>query len=426
MTERETTEALQTIDTALAEGRVTAADPTARELQELALVLTAGAPAPRSDFALAMDERLANGFKSARPPSDQARGERRYFFGDLAARLRAAALPSGPSFTGALAAALLVLAVVGVGVGVDQLRGGSADPSVTGTERAEPEVLPAPEPQVPQRQDSSPDAGSLEAAEPAIRELQAQADDAVSGLRGIGSRTDIAPLPPTKRGEALAEIDRRVERSAFMTLAAPADELPEVGSRIADVARRNQGFVLNSSLTTGEEGTRGGQFELRVPVERLDAALAQLADVGELRALTQDDRDVTAGFEVIEDRLDEAMAERRGLLRRLAAASTETEAAVLRRELRRANRAIEGLRDNQRRFDRRVSFAAISVTLEKDRPEASGSLARALDDAGSILVAIAGFTLRGLAVFLPLGLVALAAYAVARVVRRRRRESALE
>ena len=49
MTQPETDLAL--IDAALAEGRVTTADPAERELQELALALRADSPEPRPAFA---------------------------------------------------------------------------------------------------------------------------------------------------------------------------------------------------------------------------------------------------------------------------------------------------------------------------------------------------------------------------------------
>ena len=54
-----------------------------------------------------------------------------------------------------------------------------------------------------------------------------------------------------------------------------------------------------------------------------------------------------------------------------------------------------------------------------------GSFDDAVGDAGSLLVTVAGWIVRALAVALPLALLALAGWLVGRVVRRRQRESAL-
>jgi hypothetical protein len=57
---------LLAVDEALASGRPDAADPAARELQEIALALQADAPEPDSAFARRLDERVARGFERPR------------------------------------------------------------------------------------------------------------------------------------------------------------------------------------------------------------------------------------------------------------------------------------------------------------------------------------------------------------------------
>ena len=66
--------------------------------------------------------------------------------------------------------------------------------------------------------------------------------------------------------------------------------------------------------------------------------------------------------------------------------------------------------------------------LEKDGDGGGGgggSFDDALDDAGKLLVGVAGIIVRVLAVALPLGLIALLGWLAGRALQRRRRESAL-
>ena len=65
MTQPDTDLAL--IDAALAEDRVTSADPAERELQELALALRADSPEPRPAFADELGERVREGFPRTGP-----------------------------------------------------------------------------------------------------------------------------------------------------------------------------------------------------------------------------------------------------------------------------------------------------------------------------------------------------------------------
>src|SRR3954447_3452898 len=61
-----TSEDLLAVDEALASGRPDAADPGARELQELALALRADAPEPDPAFARRLDDRVARRFERPR------------------------------------------------------------------------------------------------------------------------------------------------------------------------------------------------------------------------------------------------------------------------------------------------------------------------------------------------------------------------
>lgn len=291
MDERETT---AVIDRTLAGEPVETGYPVEQELQELTLALAAEAPEPDATFAERLDERAAAGFPRERRGA-RARARRAGARLGLAARGGAsdARLPA-PERSGSLAAlrtrrgqligAAASLAIA-LAVGVS-LVGGDRD----GT--AEHADIPAAErPAV-----GSPSGGSVAGRRPgaagpgASSEAASDIGGPSQGAAARGSLLRSRRVPGSRAGApgfAPGEDDRRIERSASLTLASPAGRLDAVADDVATVTERHRGFVLRSSLATGRGGaTIGGDFELRIPAGRLQPALADLAALGQVRART--------------------------------------------------------------------------------------------------------------------------------------------
>lgn len=439
--------ALAVIDDALEQGRVTATNSEERELQELALAIQADSPEPDPAFAATLAERVSAGFphepspvaEGGRRAAERARGTLR----SAAGRLSGLRPRLTPRYAGGVAAVLLAVAVGGgiisqsVGTGGDTVVSTMA---VKPDQAAEPAIAPeaAPEMQADMPVRSGGGGGG---AEPQSLGKQ-RTSETLSGMSAAMPVEDgvagderelvIDPVDPgfpgggPKQNESLRQQDRQVERSAYITIGAPEDKLADAARGVADTARRHGGFVLSSSMTVGERTSGGGQFELRVPVDQLDATLDDLSDLGEVRSMTQDEQDVTASFESIEDEIRAAEAQRKSLLTRLENADTDLEAQAIRRQLRQANRRVNGLKADQSQLAKRVSYAAVSVTLQQGKSGAGGGTAQAFDDALAILTASLGIFLRVIAVLIPFGILAGVIWLVARSVKRRRRESALD
>jgi hypothetical protein len=380
MTPLDMNTALSAVDAALDSGAVAAADPEERRLQELALALTVEAPEAEPGFAASLDERVAAGFPRERRPRRPA--------GPALPRPKLAAL-------GVAASALLALAVV---VALD-VGGNGGTPS-----------------------DSS---------RPGASAPEARGEAAPRSNGGASSDVIVPPeLPTPDGGIAPGERARRIERSASLTLAAPADRLDSVADGIVSLVDRRRGFVLRSSLTTGDEGTTGGSFDLRVPSAQLQATLRDLSQLGDVRARTQSGQDVTKGFVSVRDRLRTARTERRGLLRRLERADSEREARAIRERLNLVSGEIRGLVGELRNLRERTDYAAVSVTLvEKDGDDGGATggsgTGDAVDDALGSLVGAFNIAVRILGVAIPLALVGALAWLAAALLRRRRREAAL-
>lgn len=395
--ERERAEdTLVTIDVALEAGAPTGEDERGRELGLLALDLRAGAPEPSTPFAADLERRVESGFaaersngSSAAPRRSRARARR----ADGGAILDRRAL-------GAFAAVLAAL-VLGGGVlaSVGGLSGGGGGFSAGG-DGAAPMIAP----------ESSGDSGD-------------------SSSRGASPTETTVPPSGEDLGFAPGEPQRRIERTASLTLAAPEDRIDAVSEGIVAATTRHRGYLVSSSTFSGEDEAAGGSFDLRVPVEELRATLSELAALGTVRAQSQTGEDLTEPVATAADRLDGARADRRGLLRRLERAETDRQARALRRQLDLVSGEIRGLRGQLEALEERTDYARVSVTLtDESSSGATGtpsSTESALDDAVGSLLAAFNFSLRALGVLVPLAVAGGLAWLAFAAVRRRRREAVL-
>ncbi len=377
---------LQVIDAALARGTATAPGEPERELEELVLELAAGTPQADPAFAAGLGERVRAGFGRRRLPRPGRPKLRR------------------PPML-ALAGAASILAAVAV---VISLQGSSGEPELSAVDRGAANA-PA---RLGEGASLAEGGGSPEVLE-----------DSTAAAK-------LAPVPHSSDSFAPGEQDRRIERSASLTLAAPDDRVEEVANDIIAVTDRYNGFVLRSSVSSGEEGASAGDFELRIPASRLQPALRDLSELGDVRARTQAGEDTTREFVSAADRLRAARAQRRSLLTRLESADTDIEAESIRRRLDLVAAEVNGLRGQLRDLRLRSDYATVALTLERTGNEdGSGSdrngVGGALEDAVDSLSDSVELLVRILGVAIAPALLAALLWFAARTARRRRREAAL-
>lgn len=371
---------LRVIDQTIDRGQATAPDPAQRELEEMVLALGAGAPEPDPAFAAELGERVVAGFPRRRVPR-----------------------PSLPAWLALRRPPLIALAgvasVVAAVVGVASLSTGPGG-------------------------DQTSSLGSSSESSTALPEDSAGR----AGGRLLALPRGISPPSSPSRGFAPGAQTRRIERSASLTLAAPEERLERVADEVVAVTDRLDGFVLRSSVSTGEEGASFGNFELRVPARRLQDALAQLSKLGDVRARTQAGQDITRRFVSVGDRLEGARAQKASLLSRLEEADSDTEAESIRRRLDLTSAEINGLRGQLRQLRLRSNYASVSVTLERanDGERTGGDgLGGALGDGVRSLSDSIELMVRLLGVLLVPGALAGVIWLAAQSARRRRREATL-
>jgi uncharacterized protein DUF4349 len=240
------------------------------------------------------------------------------------------------------------------------------------------------------------------------------------GLRGDSSAGSSAAAPDVIRQA------RSVQRSATLTLAAPRREIDSVAAEIGNVTADLGGYVARSSVSS----TDGGSLQLRVPSSKLDTAIQRLSKLGKVRDLSRNSEDITAQVVSARERLTDARAERKSLLRQLADAVTVNETESIRARLRIVSQEIASARNSLRRANNRADVADVTVSLVAARGGAEQGGAwtpgDAWHDALRVLEVIAGVMLIAAAVAVPLLVAWLLGWLARRGVTRRRRERALD
>jgi len=380
-------------------------DPDLRAFEELVADLRATAPEMSPAFAARLEHDVAEGFpQPAERPPLRLRRPRRWVL-----------LPAA----GVLAAALVALVVV-LGNGDSQTSPSSV--ALNDTPASKSAAPPVTAEAAPSAAGAAADsAGAVTAQRKAAPALAAPAP-ATAAIAPAPAPGAIAPAPGP----------RKVQRTAALALETPTDSFDATTDDVVQTVDRFGGIVASSTI--GSDDAAGGEasFDLRIPTDRLDDALAGLSKLGHVASRSQNLEDITGSFQSAQDRLTDARAERRGLLRALSRATTQGQIDSLRARLRANSSAISRLKGDLAALRRRADLSRVSLTVRgvKDGAGAAtgghwspGDAAR---DALRVLEVMAGVALVSLAIVVPLGLLGVAVALAARGARRRGRERALD
>jgi uncharacterized protein DUF4349 len=340
---------------------------------ELGTLLATERPAPTPAFAAALDAWIADGCVGTRPGARPAAPPRR--------RLRWAW--GGPALATALAGLVAVVVALSAGGG----------------------TTPA----------------------PTVRKAPATAGGAASSTAGGAASSTAARVPQPVEAQALSS--RKLVQASAIQLGAPADRIDDVAQEVLRVVASYDGVVDRSIVTSGDGGS--AHFELRLPSARLQPALGALSRLAHAHVIsrTDDVQDVNQPYVTLRRRIADASAERAGVLRALAIATSAAQTTRLRERLAALDRTLASLEARQRGLDRAIAFSRVTLDVEAQAtPVHHGAFTpgRGLHDAGRLLAVTAGVMVIAAAALVPLAIVLAGAWPLARALRRRRREQALD
>jgi hypothetical protein len=237
----------------------------------------------------------------------------------------------------------------------------------------------------------------------------------------------LAPEDLGPSGAPAATPGRVQQLGASISLTTTPGEVQAVADRVSRLATSDGGYTQSSHVNTGE-GAGEANLTLSLPSAKLSAALASLGALAPVRAESQTLQDITNTYDAARQRLSDATAERRALLRSLAKASTEGEIDSLRERLAQNRGAIAQANTALRAVSQKASTSEVEVTVIGDKSVGSEGLTlnRGLHDAGRVLVVTLAVLLIAAAVLVPLALVIFALAGGRRAWRRHQRERVLD
>ena len=191
------------------------------------------------------------------------------------------------------------------------------------------------------------------------------------------------------------------------------------------------GIVNQSSVATNSDTDASARFELRIPAARLQGTLAELSKLPHAHVLSRSDDSVNVNqaYVSLRRRLANAKAERSGLLRALAAATTEDETLRLKARLDAVEATIARTERAQRGLNRQIDYSRVELTVGAEQGNGGGGAftpGRAFHDAGRVLAVTAGVIVIAAAALVPVLVLLALGWPLAIALRRRRHEQALD
>lgn len=258
--------------------------------------------------------------------------------------------------------------------------------------------------------------------------VTASSPAARAGHVGHVDQLGVATPAPSSESAAPASAPGRVQQlGASITLGTTATNVQTVSDQVSQLATREGGYVQSSNVHVQQQGPSEATLALKLPSARLGAALAAIGRLAPVRAENQSLEDITNAYDAAHRQLSDALAERRALLRALAAASSEGQIDSLRERLASNRAAIASAQASVNAVSQRASNAEVEVSVLGNEHAGSEGLTlhQGLHDAGRVLVAALVVMLVAAAVLVPLALVIALLAAGRSAWRRHRRERVL-
>jgi len=259
------------------------------------------------------------------------------------------------------------------------------------------------------------------------REVTPTSADGSSGSSGAAA--PLAQVQPQASTQA-----RPVKKTTAITLMTAFDDVQSVSDKAIQVVDNLGGYV-DSSSTDITSRRAEASLSLRIPSAKLDDGLARLSKLADVTSRSQETQDLTDQRAYLEARVRDARADQNGLRARLRKATTDKERASLRAQLDRATRTVTRRERDVAALGQEAAYGTVDLTIKGKKKPAGAAPVKpgdrwtpgdALRDAGRVLEVIAGVLLIGLAIVLPIALLAALAWLAHRATIRRRRLRALE
>lgn len=165
------------------------------------------------------------------------------------------------------------------------------------------------------------------------------------------------------RGVADPAIERKVIYNAHVDLV--VDDFTPMTQSVRQVVSKHDGYIASSSVTGSAGESRSAQWQIRVPVGRYDAMLADLEALGKVRRTQSTSQEVTAEYVDLQARIRSKQLEETRLLAHLEEAVKLEDTLLIERELTRVRGEVERLQGRLNLLADLTSMSTITLDVEE-------------------------------------------------------------
>ncbi|MDR0283784.1 MAG: DUF4349 domain-containing protein [Propionibacteriaceae bacterium] len=233
-----------------------------------------------------------------------------------------------------------------------------------------------------------------------------------------------APQPSDLSGD-VTQGERQIARTAGVSLV--VDDVMAAAQSLHDVATGLGGWVGTEVVSlpdNGDVSTGSGSVQLVVPADQLEAALDQVAAVGQVTDRKTNAEDVTEQVVDTASRIKTMRASIDRLQQLMAQSGSVAEIAAVESDLTQRQAELESLLAVQKSLDHRIATATIEVSLRTptvvERDQASG-FTKMLRESGQVMAQAARVLVIVIAALLPWLALAAVIFVPLLLVRRRHR-----
>jgi len=232
-------------------------------------------------------------------------------------------------------------------------------------------------------------------------------------------------VPGSKAGYGtesnVPQIGPKIVKQASLRLSVKKGSFLDRYQQAIAVAGANGGYVESSETVVGRY--RSGIITIRVPVDRFEAALAQLKGLGTVKVDRVSGQDVTSQYVDLSAQLRNWKAQEAVLLRLMAKAKTITDSIRVQQQLQNVQGTIQELQGQLQLLDSQTALSTISVSMVEAAlvhpiPAKRPPLVQAWHDALDGFVNVIASVVVGLGYLIPIGLVAFVGWLGWRGIRR--------
>lgn len=173
------------------------------------------------------------------------------------------------------------------------------------------------------------------------------------------------PVPSPTAGQTAATVDQKIVKNGYLDLLVA--KVSDAAASVTKIATDAGGFVQSSDVTENPDGTYGGNVTVRVPAEKYDGAMAEIAKLAvTVKSQTSTGQDVTEQYTDLQAQLRNAQAQEQTYLAILKQAKTVQDTLAVQQQLGSIRGQIESLQGRIQYLTNATSYSTISVTLEEE------------------------------------------------------------